>query len=98
VPETTPSAQAQTVSVSETLFERAPVLGHAPDPAAAAAELVTLSEGRRDVLEATRDRYARRLHGHSDDWEATAALTVLNRALAAFGWVDHYGWKGRRRP
>lgn len=96
MPETT--LPDQPLSVSEQLFRRAPALGHERDSAAAAAELVALSGGRRDLLEATRDTYARRLHGHSDDWEATSALTVLNLALATFGWADQYGWKGRRRP
>jgi hypothetical protein len=96
VPET--STPDQPLSVPELLFELAPALGRGPDLVAAAAELVALCGGRRDILEETRDRYARRLHGHSDDWDATAALSVLNRALATFGWTDHYGWKGRRRP
>lgn len=85
-------------AVAETLFQRAPALGRREDRAAATAELVALCQGDRGAIEQARDRYARRLHGHSEDWDATAALTVLNRALAAFGWIDHYGWKGRRKP
>ncbi|HWG74513.1 MAG TPA: hypothetical protein VG184_10725 [Acidimicrobiales bacterium] len=84
--------------VAENLFQRAPALGRMTDRAAATAELVALCQGDRSALEQARDRYARRLHGHSEDWDATSALTVLNRALAAFGWTDHYGWKGRRKP
>ena len=93
-----PSAPDSPNSIAESLFQRAPALGRSSDRAAATAELVALCQGDRGAIEQARDRYARRLHGASEDWDATAALTVLNRALAAFGWTDHYGWKGRRKP
>ena len=42
------------------------------------------------------------LHSHPDDWDATRALTLLNKALVEFGWKDPFDWKvrwsQRRKP
>ncbi|MGH9077101.1 MAG: hypothetical protein ACRDY0_06570 [Acidimicrobiales bacterium] len=91
-----PSASEKVLAAK--LVQQATRLEGEVDRAAAAAELVSLCEGRRPALEEARDICARRLHDDPGDWEATAALGLLNRSLAAFGWVDRYGWKGRRRP
>lgn len=76
----------------------APELGRRPDVEAATAVLVSLAQGDRGAVVAARDAFARRLHGNSTDWDATAALRVLNRAVAAMGWVEPYNWQGRRKP
>ncbi len=89
---------ADAASTADELFRRAPQLGQRPDRAAAVAELVALAGEDRAAVEAVRDRYARLLHGNSDDWDATAALNVLNPALAAMGWDDRYDWRRRRNP
>ncbi|MDQ2729809.1 MAG: hypothetical protein M3Y91_18575 [Actinomycetota bacterium] len=62
---------------------------------ASEAELVVMAGDDRDALEAARDRVAYRLHGHAGDHAATAALTLLNRALVRYGWSERYDWKVR---
>jgi hypothetical protein len=52
----------------------------------------------REKLENTRAELVRRIRQRSDDFEATAALTVVNKELAGLGWVDPYSWKHRRKP
>ena len=85
-------------STAAELFRRAPELGRNPDRLAAVHEIVSLCGGDRAAVEAVRDRYARLLHGDSDNWDATAALNVLNPALAALGWDDRYDWRRRKKP
>ncbi|HET9689655.1 MAG TPA: hypothetical protein VFP61_00775 [Acidimicrobiales bacterium] len=64
-------------------------------PDEAAARLLELAGGDRRAIEAVRDRYARHLHGRADDFAATAALTICNRALAAERPADPLDWKRR---
>ncbi|MBO0692567.1 MAG: hypothetical protein J2P58_06700 [Acidimicrobiaceae bacterium] len=61
----------------------------------AVERLVELAGTDRASLVAARDAFASRLHGHADDYAATAALRLLNRAIAAYGWSDPYDWRGR---
>lgn len=61
----------------------------------AVARLVAMAGKDREALVAARDAFARRLHGHADDYAATAALRLLNRAVAAYGWHDPYDWRSR---
>lgn len=93
-----PALSPPPASLIETIIQRAPQLGRAQDQAAAAAELVSVAGGDRQALVEARDAYVRRLHADTGDWEATAALAVLNRAIARVGWYDPYCWKGRRKP
>jgi hypothetical protein len=70
---------------------------------AAGAALLQLAGGDRRAVEAARDRVAARLRARVDDFEATATLTLLNRALAALPIHDPLDWKVRwtqrfRRP
>ncbi|MHB1534019.1 MAG: hypothetical protein ACYC1D_05290 [Acidimicrobiales bacterium] len=83
------------VTLADALYDRAAVLGASPDRAGAVAELTAAAGDDLGALEAARDRYARHLHGRSDDWEATAALTLLNRAVASVGKRDPFDWKER---
>ncbi|MDQ6782890.1 MAG: hypothetical protein M3063_05490 [Actinomycetota bacterium] len=62
---------------------------------ASESELVVMAGDDRDALEAARNRLAHRLHGHADDYAATAALTLLNRSLVRYGWSERYDWKVR---
>ncbi|HTW07167.1 MAG TPA: hypothetical protein VME46_06645 [Acidimicrobiales bacterium] len=64
--------------------------------AEAAAELANSSE--RTELDEARIELANRIHHKSDDHRATAALSLVNRALAAKGWRDPYDWRRRRKP
>ena len=65
------------------------------DRAGAVAELVELAGGDRDALGAARNAVAGRLRANAGDHAATAALTLLNKALVNVGWVDRYDWKIR---
>jgi hypothetical protein len=54
--------------------------------------------GDRQDLEEARAELVRRISARSDDFEATAALGRVNKALAELGWVDPFSWKHRRKP
>lgn len=54
--------------------------------------------GDRDDLEAARQQLLARIYVRSDDFQATAALQLVNKALAKVGWQGHYSWKHRRKP
>lgn len=58
--------------------------------------------GDRGVLEAARDRVAAQVRRRVDDFEATAALQTLNRALADSPPTDPFDWQvrweRRRKP
>jgi hypothetical protein len=79
------------------IVERAVELARAGAGSAPAAleQLMSMVDGDRSVLEEARDQVAARLHHRSDDWEATGALTLLNRALAQAPRVDPLDWRER---
>ena len=60
-----------------------PVAGASPD---AAAQLVTMAEGRRLPLEAAASLLIARLHRESNDFSATRALCSITTALSRIGW------------
>jgi hypothetical protein len=62
----------------------------------AIAELA--AAGDREALEAVRAELLNRIHQRSDDYPATVALTLVNKALATVGWLDPYDWRRRRKP
>ena len=71
--------------------------GKGPDaPPDVVAELA--AAGDREALEGARAELLSRIYERSDDYQATAALTLVNKALAAVGWPDPYNWKHRRKP
>jgi hypothetical protein len=49
-------------------------------------------------LERVRADLLNRIHQRSDDYPATVALTLVNKALATVGWLDPYDWRRRRKP
>lgn len=57
--------------------------------------LLAAAGGDRQALERARNQVASRLRAVSDDWEATAALTLLNRALASMPRPDPLDWRVR---
>ena len=65
------------------------------DPVAAADALIASVGPDRKALAGARDQVAQRLHRQNDDFEATAALTVLNRALSRVPIVDPLDWRVR---
>jgi hypothetical protein len=56
------------------------------------------SAGDRNALEGARADLLGRIQQRSDDYAATSALTLVNKALAVVGWADPFSWKHRRRP
>lgn len=84
----------------ESIAARARDLRSTPD---AEQTLLTESGGDRALIEAARDKLAIYLHTNVDDFEATAALQLLNRALATLPRQDPLDWRVRwgqrfRRP
>ena len=61
----------------------------------AVAEVLRAAGGDRERIVASRDRFATALRGRTDDFEATGALTLLNRVLAEHGPHDPLDWKLR---
>ena len=56
------------------------------------------ADGDREGLERARADLLSRISRRSDDYGATSALTLVNKALARVGWADPSNWKHRRRP
>jgi hypothetical protein len=65
------------------------------DRDAAIQGLIRLAVGQRQPLEQVRDELVRRLLLRSNDYEATARLTLVNAALAEIGWPDAFTWEAR---
>lgn len=65
-------------------------------------EVADAAGGDRAVLEAARDTVAAQVRRRVDDFEATAALRTLNRALAELPPTDPFDWQvrweHRRKP
>jgi uncharacterized protein len=87
--------------VAQSIAERALALGDelnrgAQTRSEAVQQLV--AAGNRAALEEARDELVLRLRRSSDDYSATSALNLANRALAEVGWPDPFNWKHRRKP
>jgi hypothetical protein len=65
-------------------------------------QLAELAGHDRRSLESARDQAAAQVRARVDDWEATAALRLLNRAIADLPPTDPFDWqirwKQRRKP
>jgi hypothetical protein len=83
----------------EVLVERAAELAAANGDA---DTLLSLVGNDRPTLVAARDQVAARLHNQVDDFSATGALTLINRALAQLPPVEPFDWRvrwsRRRKP
>ncbi len=75
----------------------ASTLTSGPEALDAAVQKLAAGGDRRGLEQAQKD-LVQRIQERSDDFEATAALSLVNRALAAVGWSDPYSWKHRRKP
>jgi hypothetical protein len=85
-------------TTSDVIYTKAAMLAQdtqGADQNGAVQALISAAGDDRAALEEARRRYAIRLHGRSDDWEATAALNLLNRALAIVGTQDPFDWRER---
>ena len=80
----------EAVVLASTLTSGPEALEAAVQKLAAAGDREALALAQRDLVQRIQDR--------SDDFEATAALSLVNRALAAVGWSDPFSWKHRRKP
>lgn len=82
------------------LADRAVALASAAGPGDDGGDAVSqlASSGDQGELESARQYLVWRIQQRSDDYQATAALTLVNRALARVGWHDPYAWKHRRKP
>jgi hypothetical protein len=73
------------------------------DPRSAVADIEVAAGGDRAAVEAARNEVSARVHARSDDFEATAALQLLNRTLSQMPIHDPLDWRVRwgqrfRRP
>ncbi len=82
-------------SSADAIVQQAADLTQESDQAAAAGKLIVLVGSDRQALETARDRVAAQLHRSVDDFEATATLTLLNRAMAGIPIVDPLDWRVR---
>jgi hypothetical protein len=82
--------------VAEEALALAGTLGSDESLAAAVQQLA--ASGDRQALEQAQADLVQRIHVRSDDFQATAALNLVNRALASVGWSDPFSWKHRRKP
>ena len=71
--------------------------GPGTDGSAAAIDQLAAA-GDRAALERAREALVQRIYQRSDDYQATAELSLVNKALARVGWHDPYSWKHRRKP
>jgi hypothetical protein len=92
-----------TTVTPEAIAAQATELARSGSPDSATQALVAAAGGDRQTIETARDQLAARLHTAVDDWDATAALTLLNRTLADMPRHDPLDWRVRwkqrfRRP
>jgi hypothetical protein len=80
---------------ADTLVASATALAGDTDKDAATARIIDLAGGDRQLVEAARDQVAAYLHTRVDDWDATATLTLLNRALSKMPRTDPLDWRVR---
>jgi hypothetical protein len=89
------------MATRDPLVEEAVVLAGTLDSGGEALEAAVAKlaqAGDREALERAQNDLVQRIHLRSDDFQATAALSLVNKALAAVGWTDPYSWKHRRKP
>jgi hypothetical protein len=79
----------------EAIVEQAADLSQENDQAAAAEKLIAMVGSDRTALEVARDQVAAHLHRRVDDFQATATLTLLNRAMAGIPVTDPLDWRVR---
>jgi hypothetical protein len=80
---------------ADNIASHAALLAKERDPVDAADKLIAFAGGDRPGIEAARDLVAAHLHEHVDDWDATATLTLLNRALSRIPRNDPLDWRVR---
>ena len=87
-------AAPMTTTTPEAIAAKALELS-SPGAAGAVDALIEEAGGDRALIEAARDQTADRIRAAVDDFEATAALTLLNRSLALLPRHDPLDWRVR---
>jgi hypothetical protein len=82
-------------TTTDVIVRHATDLARDGDQVAAADQLIAAADRERGPLEAARDQVATHLHRHVDDFDATGALRLLNRALSRLPVVDPLDWRVR---
>jgi hypothetical protein len=77
------------------ISERAIALATGDNRDAAINELIRLADDDAAALQAARQLLVQRLATNSNDYAASAGLTLINAALARVGWSDPVAWKPR---
>jgi hypothetical protein len=80
---------------TDAIIQHAGQLAKDGDVNEAVDQLIATVGPDRAAIESARDRVAAHIHRNVDDWAATAALTVLNRALARIPRNDPLDWRVR---
>ena len=80
---------------TDTIIQQAGALASNGNLNDAVDQLVAVTGPDRTAIESARDRVAAQLHRNVEDFQATAALTVLNRALARIPRNDPLDWRVR---
>jgi hypothetical protein len=88
-----PTEEDIAAGTPETLAARALELAQAGQSGDGVDTLVAAAGRDRAVVEAARDVMASRVRAAVDDWDATAALTLLNRTLSAMPRHDPLDWR-----
>ena len=87
---------------TDAIIQHAAQLARDTDVNDAVDQLIDAAGPDRSAIESARDRVAAQLHRNVDDWQATATLTVLNRALSRMPRTDPLDWRvrwsKRRKP
>jgi hypothetical protein len=80
---------------TDDIIQHAGQLARDGDTSRAVDQLIATVGPDRPAIEAARDQVAAHLHRDVSDWEATATLTVLNRALSRIPPRDPLDWRVR---
>jgi hypothetical protein len=96
------SSETTKVTDLDALLDRAAALAADGFNADTSSALAEIAGRNRQLVEAARDLAAERLRERVDDWDATAALSLLNRVLADLPRNDpldwQVRWKQHRKP
>lgn len=91
------TTETTNVTDLDALVDRAAALAADGVNADTSSALAEIAGRDRRLVEAARDLAAERVRDRVDDWDATAALSLLNRVLADLPRNDPLDWQVRWR-
>lgn len=98
-PEAHPGRAARVTPSDAEAFVAQAIAAGTADPRRAAERVLTAADGDRERLERAASMLIQRLQRRSDDFEATLALRIVERALAAAPYPDGpWRWQQRLSP